>query len=758
MKEKRLQTVSSDLLASCVSNPAKKRRNKPIKSCTFCRQKKLRCDKKRPRCRTCILRERDDCIYTDRGATYEIPHLDSDEELKNRVSNLEQRLRQIENNREPVEPPSRNVLRDLNFFHVKENGRQTMFGPTSTRAFFLNERWGLSKKYSELYEKIKLERNNFKDETGRSVFHENGLDEIRYDIASQFKEECTILNEILKSLPSYESVLKKLDSFFEKSELFLINEVFDEVKVIKDFKECFIPASALPDGSERPIKSLVTSSRNYYKIGVILGILMYVELGYQTPSSFETFFVLLHGMGIEEMNCIERIQVTFLRYSFRAKWGVNGSDILHTRALVNSMVNDALLVGLNTNIIVTFKEHETLCGNSAALRKLWLWILFYDVDSALQMGSFLKVPDEVIFDETIFEIDIGNVGSLYSLMGAFLKMSRPMISSVFNKVVFPDLQSYCEHIILFIEDKFPVKGSYTDEASTEDIPFHNMIVLSLAISLLLAFYGLRILALKNKNSHLKNALGKATIIAFALSVNLIMKNFRKDKLLFPTTLEYNFKCLSPYMCLTVSFLNRLIVRAVSIFYTIFYHKLTLFKNGLSTLSLPDRKRPVDMTSFRVSSVERFSLMSVFDSLSEIFDRFTDSHDEVFNFIARRSTTLLKAFALEGLCRTFVDNILNSGKVIEKSGVLHHQNDIGTVPSSTEGTISVCPSTNLEFDSISLRTNRCEAVPSLSPGTSSTGNITANIEQDFRSSYDFNWEELLSGMDDVDLYYELMNKQ
>lgn len=251
---------------------------------------------------------------------------------------------------------------------------------------------------------------------------------------------------------------------------------------------------------------------------------------------------------------------------------------------MNSMFNDALLVGLNTNIIVTFKEYETLCGNSAALRKLWVWILFYDVDSALQMGSFLKVPDEVIFDETIFEIDIENVGSLYSLMGAFLKMSRPMILSVFNKVLFPDLQSYCEHSIRFIEVKFPVKGSYTDEASTEDIPFHNTIVLSLAISLLLAFYGLRILASKNKNTHLKNALGKATIIAFALSVNLIIRNFKKGKLIFPATLEYNFECLSPYMCLTVSFLNRLIVRALSIFYTIFYHKLTLFKNGIQSMS------------------------------------------------------------------------------------------------------------------------------------------------------------------------------
>lgn len=746
MKEAdRSQRSSLDLLASGVS---KKRRNKPIKSCTFCRQKKLRCDQERPRCTTCIQRERTDCIYSDLGATNEIPHLGSDEELKNRVSNLEQRLRQIEDNKEPIAPPSRNVLLDLEFFHLKKNGRRTMFGPTSTRTFFLNQRWGFSNKYSDLWKRIK---EKSKDETGRSVYYENGLTELRYDIAPEFKDECTLLNEVLKSLPSYESILKKLDSFFENSELFVINEVFDEVKVIKDFKECFIPGSASTNGNERPIKNLMTSSRNYYKIGVILGILMYVELSYQTPSSFETFFVLLHGMGIGKMDCIERIQVTFLRYSFRAKWGLTGSDALQTIALVNSMVNDALIVGLNTNIIVTFEEYE----NSAALRKLWLWILFFDFDSALQMGSFLKVPDEVIFDETIFEVDTDNVGSLDSLMGAFLKMSRPMIISVFNKVLIPDLQSYCENIIRFIEDKFPVKGSYTDEASIENIPFHNTIVLSLAVSLLLAFYGLRVLASKKKNEYLKNALGKATIIAFALSVNLIMKNFKRDKLVFPATLEYNFKCLSPYMCLTVSFFNRLIVRALSIFYTMFYHKLTSLRNGLSTLSLKDRKSPVDMTSFRVSSAEKLSLMSVFDNLSEIFDRFTDAHDEVLNSVAHRSTTLSKAFAFEGLCRNFMNKILKSGKVIEKAGVLHYQNDIDTVLSNTVGI--VYPSKDLEPDPILLRMDKWETVPSFSPGAN-TGNIIGAIEQDFSSSCDIKWEELLGGMDDIDLYYELMNDQ
>ncbi|SJM88850.1 uncharacterized protein ZBIST_5050 [Zygosaccharomyces bailii] len=739
------------LTSEGLMNGRKKTRNKPIKSCRFCRQKKLRCDQKRPCCTTCVQKNQEFCTYSDIRTMKEKKHSDSAAELSDRVSSLEQRLCQIESKEKTVTSRVGNVLLGLNFYQIKENVRRTMFGPTSPRTFFLNERWGLYKTYYEIQNEIS-ERNKCKNTAGQPILYEHELTELLSGTVPEFKQKFTLLDEILGSLPSYESTSRKIDLFFENSKLFIINEVFDKVKVVKDFRECFVPGPASSQGNGRPIESLVTSGRNYYKIGVILGIVMYVELSYQIPQSFETFFVLLHGMGLSKMNCIERIQVTFLRYSFRAKWSLIGSDALHSIELVNSMVNDVFIVGLNTKIDVTFTEQKIQCGSVPTLRKLWLWILFYDVDSALQMGSMLKVPDELIFDDTIFEMDSENSGSLDNVMGLFLKMSRPMLLSIFNKTQSPDLQANCEKITQFIEDKFPVNGSYMDELSVETIPFHNTIILSLALSLLLAFYGLRVLALKEKNDHLRNSLGKSIIISFALSVNLILRNHKMDKVMFPTTLKSSFKCLSPYMCLAVSFLNRLIVRALSIFYTILFHKLTSFKNGLSTLSLKNRKGPVDITTIRVSSVDKLSIISVFDNLSEIFDRFKEEHYEVFNLIIHRSTTFLKVFLLEGVCRKYMDGILKSGKVTEKAEILYYQHKMDTTLASTRLTTSVHSLAGTESDCFSLGANEWETIAGLSPDTRGI------VEKDPMLSYDNSWEELLGGLDDIELYYDLIDKQ
>lgn len=49
----------------------KRKRRKPIKSCTFCRRRKLRCDQLKPMCSTCVARELPECVYVESAPT---PH------------------------------------------------------------------------------------------------------------------------------------------------------------------------------------------------------------------------------------------------------------------------------------------------------------------------------------------------------------------------------------------------------------------------------------------------------------------------------------------------------------------------------------------------------------------------------------------------------------------------------------------------------------------------------------------------------------
>lgn len=738
------------------SIPPKRRRRKPVKSCAFCRQRKLRCDQRKPICTTCFKRGRKECIY--KNNVVEHPSSDSssgNEILKRKISVLEQRLGITEKDEDGIEPKSKNVLRELNFSQIKENGRRTMFGPTAVRVFFLSERWGLTKKYSQLWAKVKTERKRIKSDTGYSMLHENMLIEEPYRELPPSTEAYTLLSEVQSSLPSYEAILRAIESFFGDDELFIINPAFDRLKVLNDFQESFVPGRISSATFERPICKLVGSSKkNYYKIAVILGIIMYTSRQYETAISYEKFFVMLNGLSTGKTNYVERVQTTFLRYSFRVKWGLTGGDSPHTIMLVNSMVNEATLLGLNTNINQTFEGHETLYGNLTSLRKLWLWIMFCDFDSALQMGSLLKVPDDLVFDETVFAIENDVPKSLYKLMGSFLKIARPMLLSVYSKKVTPDLEQYCDDIISFIEQDFPPIEHYTNEKLISKTNLSSVMILSASISLLLAFYGLRFLALKEKTYYMKNALGTTTIMAFYLSINVIIENYNRDKKAFPESLENDVKYLSPYMCLAVSFLHRLIIRALSIFYTIFYYKLTLFENGLLVLGAEPRDTPIDMTSFRVPSFEKLSFMSVFDEFSIVFDRLARSSDKVFNSLVRRSNILITTFALEKLCHKVMDKVLESRKIAEETWMVQYQNDIDTLAANTASPPTANNTTNIISGTASPKGDNPDGVPSIAAGVE---NMADSIEDDFWISYNVNWDEFLNSVDDVEFYHELMKR-
>lgn len=94
--EMALPAESSTLMGNDTANRATKRRRKAIKSCTFCRKRKLKCDHAKPMCKQCRDRKLPNCIYTD-DFNYDIttdelfgnsPNVD----LIQRVKELEARL------------------------------------------------------------------------------------------------------------------------------------------------------------------------------------------------------------------------------------------------------------------------------------------------------------------------------------------------------------------------------------------------------------------------------------------------------------------------------------------------------------------------------------------------------------------------------------------------------------------------------------------------------------------------------------------
>lgn len=761
--------------ASPVDSPSrkvKKKRRKPIKSCAFCRRRKLRCDQKKPACTTCV-KKQTECVYSEKF----VKELVSEDlfsstpnvTLLKKVSELEKQLEEVGeanstiamvNHLSMPDIPSRvhsaNLLRNFYYLERKKCGRRIIHGPTSTKSFVMNSTWGLTEKFRQLWEKVKIARNVMKEHSGFTMLKENSLIEQPLDSLPLSLSESCLQKEVCRALPSYEIILKAIRYFFENNERFEINQVLDKEKVLKDFQEGFIPGLPVPATGERPIIRLMPSSKiNYYKIGVIMNILNFAYYYKDIPPTIEKFLVFLVGLSTAKVMYIERIQLIFLRYTFRIQWGYTGGESSHTLLLRNSMTNEACLLGLNRNIPLLYEHQEAVVGSLQSLENLWCWILYADFDAAFKSGGPLNVTPQDIYWNEMFDDDSKTT---YGLLKRFLKMARPILWSTFDNEVTPDLQSYCETIIDFIETEFPPIWYYTGDKLVGEISLDRTRILCCLLSMLLAFYGLRFLALEERSSKLKNGLLVATMISASLGSNLMLRCFEIDKQKFPELLYQDSKTLTPYLCLAVSVLNGLIGRALSLFYGILYYKLTLFESGILIANTSVTTTDWDLRTFRVHEGARISLISSFEMFCGIFDRFTNTSDKELKMVFRRSHALVITISLERVSRTVVQKALDSRTVAENSWMAQCQQE----PHSTANLVNGCcmeqPTEIIPEPDTALASslNTSEISPTV-PADQEL-DMTEMISEDFWATYNVLWDRLLSDKDCGQLLKDIMTNQ
>lgn len=779
---------SNDTKASMDANPVdsvpmkvekkRQKRQKPIKSCAFCRKRKLRCDQKKPSCSTCVTRGLTECVYSEKFRTgmvsEDIFSSTPNVTLLKKVSELERQLEgkgetsstismasQLSMADMPVQMHSTNILRKFYYLERKKVGRRMLHGPTSTKTFVMNSTWGLTKKFRQLWEKVKVARNLMKQTSGFTMLKENSLIEEPLDTLPYSLSESCLLKEVCRALPSYEVLLKAINFFFEDEERFEINQVLDKEKIIRDFKEGFIPGLPVPATGERPIIKLIPSGKkNYYKIGVIISIVNFAYYYKDTPSTIEKFLVFLVGLSTAKVMYIERVQVLFLRYTFRIQWGYTGGESSHTLLLRNLMTNEACLLGLNRDIFSLYGNEEELVGNLQSLEKLWCCILYADFDSALKSGCSINVAPHDIYYNEMFDDESK---TLYGLLKRFLKMARPMLWSTFDRDVTPDLKSYCETIIDFIEFEFPPIWHYTGEKLLGEVSLSRIRILCCLLSMLLAFYGLRFLALEERTVQLKNGLLLATTISASLSVNLMLHCFELDKQKYPELLKQDCKSLTPYLCLAVSVLNGLLGRSLALFYGTLYYKITLFERAMliSDASIPTYDW--DLRALRVQGTSHISLLSAFGMFCGIFDRLTDNDDRELKMVFRRSHALVITISLERVSRTVVQKALDSRIVAENSWMAQSQQEIPPASSNLENGCCMPQNTKILPDSATtlecpLNTNDTTPPPMNTVATEQEMEGTEMLSEDFWATYNVLWERLLSDDDYGQLLASIMTNE
>lgn len=780
------------------STVATRKRRKVIKSCAFCRKRKLRCDQQKPMCSTCIARRLPECLYTN-----SFDHdLDTSElfgslpnvKLLRKLNELEKQLEKTEvsplsseicpestmphkkptskalyatkstvyhitdDNSFPddvlIPPSPKNPLETFYTFQCKDTGRRIYYGPTSMKTFVAKGNWGLLERFRLLWAKVKIARRKVKQANGFSMLRELSMIEVGHQ--PSHASSCALLDRVCRALPSYEKAKSAIDLFFGDADIYEINTIFDKRKILNDFQLAFIPGDPSAGDNERPIVKLCpTGKKNYYKIGVLVNIITFSCYHDNIPEAIEMFLIFLTGLSTAKVMYIERAQFLMLRYHHRIKYSHTGGDNSHVMLLVDSMISTATYLGLDHNIGSLYADQEEVVGNVQSLENLWVWIMFADFDVAFQMGRPLRVtvPN--------FNDDIDRTNTFYGLLKRFLKMSRPMISEIYNPTS-PNLKQHCETIIEFIEKEFPPMGCYTDITLIGEIPLRNVRILCQALSMLVAFYCLRYLAFKEANIGLKNGLIQCTLISFFLSSNLTIHCFELDRKNFPDMLKPECSNITPYLSYSISLMSGLVSRGLMAFYAVAYHKMTLFESGLLFAFDKQETLNCDLKSLRPSESAHISFISSFELFCQTFDRVSNPEDVVFKMVMRRSHAFVIVTAIEKICRTVMEKVFecrtNAESLWISGSQQTHLSDLDAIGKSVTPQLrkdSVGADDALVDQKHTIGNTNIPDGNGNPVSTEQESDMVQMISDDFWESYNLGWQQLLDSTDSGNVFSDMM---
>lgn len=707
--------------------PARKRRRKPIKSCAFCRHRKLKCDQKRPVCSSCTSRRLTECIYTDElkhpidpghlfSKTPNVELLKKVDELEKQLNLNQNKLNTSENDRmnldqvlndntntsiQGISPmpgthsfystPSTSIsnqidacpnpLREFCFFQKKPSGRRIMYGATSTRTYVERNTWGFREKYKQLWSKVKIKRDKWKEQHRHFSNKEVGL--ITQPINHDYN---TLLDEVCHDLPTYEKCVCLLNFFFDTNsfELFAISEIIDGKKIIDDFYYHFErEEESLPNG-EHKIKKIIPGFKdNYFTSGIIIMIFIMTHYLENIPSSIVKFVFYLKGTSTEKSIYIEHAQFLMMYYHSKRLYD-DGYDLGNLISTVDSLTGIAVSLGLDRNIKEIFEGEQGGLGNLECIENLWLWIVLADIEVALLWGrdvrltyvEFTKDDSDAPFNGNVYAAN-----SNHRNTKRFIELARSMIISINAPTGKPDLKSYSDVLLNFIEVELPPISDFTDLETTNRLAFRDVKLLTVALTLLLALYALRYSVYNERSQHLKNSTIQTCLVSLAIVVTLTKRCHKLDKERYPELFDKGFTSLTPYLSLSSSICMDIFRRALTIFSSLVYYKLTVFESGLVLHPLNDFNI-LGIKSLRVSNTTDLSIISAFRTYCSIVEGWFKPENAEMTQVMKRSYSLMIILAVEKTYRAILTKVLEYRQLAEKSCGIQIENELDPKKAST----------------------------------------------------------------------------
>ncbi|KAL3236738.1 Yrr1p RNJ42_01832 [Nakaseomyces bracarensis] len=672
-----------------------RKRFKPLKSCAFCRKRKLKCDKKKPRCSSCIRRCLPECLYTENAFTLEMVQSGkvTSMQLLERIRDLEKRLAdkqtkdvlQFATQQEslnhqrarmessgmitvtrqaslPTSQPIRynyenwrgtNPYLKYNYLQVKQYGRLIYYGPTALRTQVAINDGGFLEKYQQLWSKVKEERQRYKSKHNVSLLRE--LQTVKY---KKRRENENLLEDICADLPSYDSIREVVLKFFEDDETNELNQILDKNKVMKDFQTEFQKGTYQNESGEFLVNELVPDQRlNLYKIGIILMILCLNYYFEDVPVSIENYFVFINGATSGKSMYMERAQFLILQCHHRSIYASRG-DHTHLLNILNSLAGLSYTLGLQGDIENLYKEQEHLVGNTKSLQKLWIWILFFDYEISFQTGRPLTIVydmqnlDYIAPSHNIFD-------SYYRRMVAFLKIGRPMLILLYDNTFDPPLQDFCDHIYQYIEAEFHSIGNCSDLTLVQNYLINDLRILSMALGSLMSFYILRITIKKDTSPDLIDDTVHVMSISFSLTISLLVRCYNLDRIKNTNFFEPECPHLPPYMALSISVSNNLFARAATVLTLFLYFKFSEFDSGF--LFATEGENTYISPGITRDRTRRISLVTSFRRYSEALGRYLYQDNALLMNAISNAYIFIIQISLERIYQVIIQKVIEFRK-------------------------------------------------------------------------------------------------
>lgn len=683
-----------------------KKKRKPITSCAFCRQRKLKCDQERPICTTCKTRKLTKCIYTE-----DLDHAIETKILFDKTPNIELllRIKDLEKELESIKKyqslanvidieegnfssryhsflthgdnieedrrqgRARNVLSNFQFLEVKSSGQSVSFGPTAIQTYLNINGRGFSEKFNELWNKVQAERQKF----GRNAYIPSKR-ELKL-LEGEFNSNKTLLANAINELPCFEKCKELLEMFFNpvNCEIYGMAKTLDRNKTLNDFYTYFKPG----ESSEAGIKLcflLTDTENNYYKVGVIFMILAITFYRGRLPSAIEAFIIFITGFITENVCFLERAQFLLLRYNYIQLFGMEEED-LDLITLTDLLISCTKSLGLDGDTS-NYKNIIGYSGNISAIENLRCQIVLIDFQTSFKFGK-LPCLTSITFEDKYMNCAQENESkseiSQRKTM-RFLRMAMPMLYEICSAYGVPNLKTYFSAVTHFINKEFLPMSYFTNDVLIDHVSIDDISLLGNCLSLLITFCSLRFAVFKERNTELKIHTLHIALLSFAMMTAVTSKCFRMDKRQFYSMFTKGSKDVTPYMSLSVPLLKGMFHRNMSVFCAMLYFKLTIFDSKLLIFK-SDENSKWDLDTIERKHVDDVSLVAAFRKFCEIFDSWTKQEDSQFKEIMSRSKFHITAVAMEKTYRTILSKVLEYRALAEDSWILQAEQDIYASP-------------------------------------------------------------------------------